>query len=507
MWRVIRVSLFSLVLMISILLLLFFIGVFWPLSNLGASKNDNPIVIHQVKILHVDSGEVSGPQNIVVRGSHITQISEQDIYVEGAVIVDGSGLFAMPSLWDMHTHALKFSPDLSMPLYIRYGITNVRDPLSCPRQGDPIIACPEDQRAWTAAAENGELVGPRFWGITSFMLNGPRIHHYVKDLPEYFGVKDAQQAKAFVQHYAGRVDAIKVYNYIPPEAYFTLAEEAKKVGLDIVGHRPHAVSALDAAVFQKSIEHARFILHEAHADAAAMRSAAVRGDWQENRRSLLDNFDEAKANEIFDFMIEHDTWYTPTHLTRWVDAYGEEDFVRHHSDTRYLHPLVRFQWLEDIDKVIARDPSPQARNDYREFYQKGLDITGMAHERGVKILAGSDYYPNAPSLHEELKQLVLAGLSPAEALRTATLNPAEYFELQDQYGAVKEGMVADFLLLRENPFEDIANTRSIETVVFNGALYDLEKLSEIDRHVESRANSFAITCKLVWEFLKSPVNY
>lgn len=503
LWRLVRVLLG----IVLLALVIFFAGLWWPLSSLEPVSNHQALIIENVRILDIKKGSVSKPLNILLENTLIELISAKPIEKSGAKFVDGSGLFAMPALWDMHTHALKFSPDLSMPLYIRYGVTNVRDPLSCPKNGDPIIACPEDQRAWTKAAEDSKLVGPRFWGITSFMANGPGIHHYVKDLPDFFGVEDEQQARAFVQHYSGRVDAIKVYDSISPEAYFALIDEANEHGLDVVGHRPHAISALDAAVHQKSIEHARFILHEAHANAETLRVASLKGDWYEDRRALVDDFDEQRANEIFDFMVENNTWYTPTHLTRWVDAYGEEDWVREHSDTRYMHPLIRFQWLEDVDKVLAQDPSAQAREAYRDFYHKGLEITGLAHRRGVKILAGSDYYPNAPSLHEELKQLVSAGLSPAVALRTATLNPAEYFDLEKEYGEVSEGMKADFLLLRDNPFEDIAHTRSIEAVIFNGALYDASKLAEIDRHVESRARSFALACKLVWQIILSPVSY
>jgi imidazolonepropionase-like amidohydrolase len=110
-------------------------------------------------------------------------------------------------------------------------------------------------------------------------------------------------------------------------------------------------------------------------------------------------------------------------------------------------------------------------------------------------------------VHDELEQLVKAGLSPADALRAATLLPAEYFGLQQEYGDVAPGMTADLLLLTKNPLEDIRHARAIEAVIFNGNLYDRSKLDEISRLVEARARSWTIGCKILWAFIKNPVGY
>jgi imidazolonepropionase-like amidohydrolase len=309
-----------------------------------------------------------------------------------------------------------------------------------------------------------------------------------------------------VRHFAGKVDAIKVYDRIPRDAYRALVDEARRMRIDVVGHRPYAVSAIEAAAHQKSIEHARFILHESFAGAVGLRERRGR-EWREDRRRMIDEHDPKLAQEIFEAMKRNGTWYVPTHLTRWSDAYGEQASVREDPLLRYLHPLMKRQWLEDIDELLAEDPSPVARESYRRFYQKGLELTGAAHRAGVKVLAGTDYIVAGADLHRELVQLSAAGLPPADVLRSATLLPAEYFGLESQYGSVDAGKVADLVLLDANPLQDVANTQRIAAVVFNGNLYDRAALDGVSRHVESQARSWTVACKMIWRFVKNPGGY
>ena len=390
----------------------------------------------------------------------------------------------LPAFWDMHTHVYAVSPLLDLPLYIAYGVTNVRDMQGCPQPNDPFIACAEEKRRWSEEAVAGTRVGPRVVHSTSFMANGPGIRKRLKNVPEFFETATPDQARAFVRHFAGRVEAIKVYDRLPREAYLALVDEARRLGLEVVGHRPLAVSAIEAAQHQKSIEHARFILQESFPGSAALREVAGTPQWREDRRRMLDEHDPAMAEAIFAAMKANGTWYVPTHLTRWVDAYADDARVREDPLLRYLHPLMHWQWLEDVDATVKQDPSPAGRETYREFYRKGLELTGAAHRAGVKILVGTDYIVAGVDVHRELEQLVLAGLTPADALFAATVAPADYFGLSDQYGSVAPGKTADLLLLDANPLEDIRNTQRIHAVIFNGNLYDREKL---DRHRNPRA--------------------
>jgi imidazolonepropionase-like amidohydrolase len=492
-------------LIVVALVALFAIGVMWPQARVEPVRTAGPIAIVHVNVVDVRSGVTVPDRTVVVQHGRIASVGDGSSVPRGARVVEGRGRYLLPAFWDMHTHVFAVSPLLDLPLYIAYGVTNVRDMQGCPQPGDPFVACAEEKRQWTAEAIAGTRIGPRVVASTSWMANGPGMVKRLGDVPAYFDTATPEQGRQFARHFAGKVEAIKVYDRLPRDAYFALVDEARKLGLDVVGHRPRSVSAVEAAANQKSIEHARFILHESFAGSAELRRAGAQ--WTEDRRRMLDEHDPAMAQEIFAAMKQHGTWYVPTHLTRWSDAYAEAPSVREDSLLRYLHPLVERQWLEDIDEVLAEDPSPAGREGHRQFYRKGLELTGAAHRAGVKVLAGTDYIVAGADLHRELQQLSLAGLSNADVLRAATLSPAQYFGLEGQYGTVDTGKVADLVLLRANPLQDIRNTQQIEAVIFNGNYYDRAALDRISAHVEKQARSWSVGCKIVWRFVKNPGAY
>lgn len=494
---------------VLLLVALFFVGVLWPLRVVPPVRTVTPVAITDVTVVDVRGGGLSPGQTVVIADGRIVTVgaSEAVAVPADALVIDGRGRFVVPALWDMHAHVFAIAPLLDLSLHIAYGVTNVRDMQGCPQPGDPFIACADDKRRWSDEAVAGERVGPRIVASTSFMANGPVMLERMPGLPPYFATANEDDARAFVRHFADEVDAIKVYDRIPRDAYLALADEARRLGLEVVGHRPHAVSAIEAAVHQKSIEHARFLLHESFAGSDALRAAAGTPAWREDRRAMLDRHEPERAQAIFAAMARNGTWYVPTHLTRWVDAYADDPVVRDDPLLRYLHPLMRWQWLEDVDATLARDPEPAARETYREFHHKGLELTGAAHRAGVGVLVGTDYAVAGAYVHRELEQLVLAGLSPAAALRAATVSPAAYFGLDDEYGAVEAGQVADLVLLDADPLADIRNTQRIDTVLFNGNVYDRTRLDAIERHVEAQARSWTVACKILWRFIKNPVAY
>src|SRR5688572_23857610 len=378
-------------------------GVLWPEQDLGAVRTDRAIAIVDVAVIDVPAGITIPRQTVLVERGAIRAVGgRRDVPVpENALLVDGRGRYLMPALWDMHTHVFAISPLLDLPLYIAYGVTNVRDMQSCPKPDDPFIACPEDKRRWTAEALAGRRVGPRIIASTSWMANGPGMVKRLGDVPAYFDTATPEQARQFVRHFAGKVDAIKVYDRIPRDAYFALVDEARRLRIDVVGHRPHAVSAVEAAANQRSIEHARFILQESFPGSAELRRRGTR-ESHADRQRMLEQHDPRMAEAIFTAMKEHGTWYVPTHLTRWSDAYADDPSLREDPFLRYLHPLMKRQWLEDVDEILSDDPSPAARETYRRYYRKGLELTGAAHRAGVKVLAGTDYIVAGADLHREL---------------------------------------------------------------------------------------------------------
>ena len=494
-------------------LALFALGVLWPLPAAVPVRTASPLAVIGATIVDVERGAHRPRQTVVIDGGRIVAVGREGAVAlpAGAVRVDARGAYLLPGLWDMHTHVYAISPLLDMPLYIAYGVTNVRDMQGCPRAGDPFIACAEEKRRWSREAEAGRRVGPRIVATTSFMANGPGMRARLPGVPHFFGTETPDEARAFVRHQAALgVDAIKVYDRLPRDAYFALVAEAGRLGLDVVGHRPLAVSAVEAAAAgQKSIEHARVFLHEAFPGSAALRAAAEGkgGVWREDRRRMVDEHDPAALRAIFDSLVKHDTWYVPTHLTRWVDAYADDPAVREDTLLRYLHPLMKWQWLEDVDATLAQDSSAAGRQAHRDFYRKGLELTGAAHRAGVRVLTGTDYIVAGADVHRELEQLVAAGLSPADALRSATLDPARYFGREAEHGTIAPGKVADLLVVEADPLADIRNTQRIRAVVFGGNLYDRAALDGLHARVRERARSWSVACKILWRFVRQPASY
>jgi hypothetical protein len=153
-------------------------------------------------------------------------------------------------------------------------------------------------------------------------------------------------------------------------------------------------------------------------------------------------------------------------------------------------PYARDDWAEAVARLpgeVAGDWGAMRGGAYGDptYPEFSLFLVGRMHEAGVPVAAGTDtpisYAIPGYSLHSELEFLVRAGLSPFEALLSATVRPAEFFGLEGELGAVREGYLADLVLLSANPLEDIAATRTVEAVITRGRLLDREALDGLVR--------------------------
>lgn len=144
-----------------------------------------------------------------------------------------------------------------------------------------------------------------------------------------------------------------------------------------------------------------------------------------------------------------------------------------------------------------------------DFYNMVTTQVKMASKNKVPIMAGTDVTDTniipGFSLHNELAELVKAGLTTHEALMAATITPARYSNLDSDFGSIEEGKIADLLILAKNPLEDISNTRTITGVTFGGAYYDEQKLEELKSLTESTASSIHMNLKFLTSLLSSPL--
>ena len=199
----------------------------------------------------------------------------------------------------------------------------------------------------------------------------------------------------------------------------------------------------------------------------------------------LETYDAKKAADLFARFIKNQTWQCPTLTVLRSGAYLGDEKFRQDGRLNYVPRQIQQRWS-------LRFANRNESDNGKEVFQKDLEIVSAMSRAGVPILAGTDTgnpfcFPGF-SLHDELALLVIAGLTPVEALRSATLNPAKFFGLDQTQGTIEEGKIADLVLLDANPLEDIRNTQRINAVVANGRLFDRKALDKMLGEARGAAN-------------------
>ena len=379
---------------------------------------------------------------IVVRGERIAAIgpAAKMTVPKGARIIEGRGRFVIPGLWDMHVHL--WEKQNPLPVYIAYGVTGVRDMGS---DFDRTVK-------WRQAAETGKAIGPHV--VTSGPAVDGRPSREPK-LPVIVAATPEDGRRAFDRLDEMDVDFIKVLSSLPHDSFIALAERARKWRMAFAGHVPATVTvdeALDARI--SSMEHL-FGLFAACAKDQTRR---------------LETFDERKARDLFRKSALMETRQTPT-LTLWERmAYiGVEERVRD-PRMRHVPASVRASWPKPEEEI--KGAAAEGIGDMRRQTDLAMRMVKMMQECGVEIMAGTDtgdpYTVPGFTLHRELELLVKAGLTPMQALRSATAIPAKYLDWDESVGTVKKGMVADLVLLDANPLADIRNVARIHGVSIRG---------------------------------------
>jgi amidohydrolase family protein len=398
-------------------------------------------------------------------------------------VIDGRGKFLIPGLWDMHVHGFVYVfSDFAGPLMIANGVTGARD------MGYYI----DTTLRWKADILAGREIGPRL--VVGVRVDGPInearfVAHVVTDED---GVR-AVDTLARKKDGSPRADFIKTYSWIPRAAYFAIAGEAKKLGVPFAGHAPYSVSVVEASdAGQRSIEHEDDLMRACSSRDSTLR--AIFGDTstanapdqlqiiRDQARRLRASYDPERCRAVIATLARNHTWITPTLVVYQPYAHAFDSAATHPEWAKYVPGVVQGGWI--------RRAAGQSRADsivVRSYFS--FDRTRDLRDAGVKLLAGTDMpqafiYPGF-SLHDELELLVQAGLTPLEALRTATYNPAEFLGAVDSLGTIARGKLADLVLLEANPLTDIRNTRRISVVIANGRVFDGAARTQLFRHVET----------------------
>jgi hypothetical protein len=450
-----------------------------------------PLVLTHVTIVDVTADEpikaVKFDQAVVITGNRITAIGQASSLKipSGAQVVDGGGRYLIPGLWDMHVHSLVAGrPDYFFPLFIANGVTGVRD------MGGNL---PFDQIEKVRDEINsGKVVGPRYGAVAGRILDGPGTRLNVAT-----PVTDPTQAREIVRTFKqGGADFIKVYNLLSRDVYLAIIDEAKKQKLPVAGHVPFELSAAEVSELgQKSIEHVNDVFISASTDEKQLRQ-----ELKEKIRSgqlsprfemeikLAAEYEAKRSKSLFARFVSNGTWQCPTLVVRRPTTFTDTSRLTSDVRMKYIGPMMRRNWEQTFAEPFMSESSQDQR---AVAFRKTLEAVGAMQRAGVEILAGSDapnpyVYPGF-SLHDELALLVEAGLTPLQALRTATLNPAKYLGLSDSSGTIEKGKLADLVLLDANPVDDIRNTQRIQAVVANGRYFPHDQLRGLFAEAEAAA--------------------
>lgn len=449
----------------------------------GPDVPSRSLVFTHVMVIDTATGKLKPDTTVIIAGNRIIAVGKTGRVriPKDAQVVNATGKFLIPGLWDMHFHSPedKQAREIFLPLALANGVTGVRHMFGF----DSLLK-------QKAEISSGTLVAPRMI-VGSPVVDGP--------VPTWEGsisVGDPAAGRQAVRSVKQRgYDFVKVYQFLPRETYFAIADEAKKQGITFAGHVPFSVTAAEVSdAGQKSIEHIFGLslacstqeesLRPSLADAAAHVGKGIAPHLElfiRNESEPLASYNQQKAEALFKHLARNGTYAVPTLVLHRSLASGADPAFRNDPRLKYMPRNIKQYFNWELEFFTSYGP----------VYKRMLLMTDALRRAGVKILAGTDTY-NAYcfpgfSLHDELELFVKAGFTPLEALQTATLNPAEYFNLSGSLGTIEKGKIADLILLEANPLGNIGNTRRIAGVITNGRYLPKESLQKMLANVEAIA--------------------
>jgi hypothetical protein len=458
-------------------------------------KKDNiDFVISNSKIINIEDGSIIADHDILIKGNIIVGIvPHRKTYDKSVKIIDANNLYAIPGLWDMHVHAIWPEWfDVCNPLMIAYGVTGFRDTWGDLKLADTI-------RKKMAA---GEIPFQRFI-LAGGLIDGFRPiwpTSQVADNPE-------QGIKLVDSLYKAGADFIKVYSRLKPEVFYAIAKRCKELNIKFAGHVPEKVKLIDAAnAGMYSIEHLTGVT-EAFSDIedsifAVINKIDYSGDPKTfgplalERLNLLvkSKIVPEKVENVVAVLKKNHTWIVPTMVAKKGISYMDEMGKEKDARLSYLPNDISFGWKPENDFRV-KNRTPQQWKDVKTLYQSGVSQLTLLIKNNIPLVAGTDF-PNpycfpGSGIHDELELMTGAGLTPLQALQSATLNAAKFLGKTDSLGTIAANKYADILLLSENPLTNISNTRKIEGLFVNGKFYskkDLDLLKQKAKDISAKMN-------------------
>ena len=425
-------------------------------------------------------------QTVLIDDGRIVAIVSSDTKgrVSAQTTVDGSGQILIPGLWDFHVHFTfdtRFT-DAMAGLFLYHGVTNVRDTGGLLEDLLPVVD----------TLQRSGANAPSIW-YSGPLLDGADVVYDGVNFPG-LGIAnptpEAARANIAEIHAAG-ASFLKIYEMVSPEVFAAIVDEARLRNLPIDGHVPLSMRARDVAPQVQSLEHLRNYEMDCVSEpeiwlAARQQQLANTANEPGNvlrtrlhelqRLTAISNEDPEVCAEMTEALKA--TVSVPTLRMNSMDLHIP--FMREDFDQamQMIPPSVQQEWEAAHTALLASEEPVDTT-----FAEWSLRRTGELHAAGVPIAAGTDtpigWSIPGYSLHTELEQYVQVGMTPLEALHSATVAPAEYFGLEDEMGQLQVGFIADAVLLTGNPLENIIDTRRVQAVINRGALLTRAQLDSL----------------------------
>jgi len=427
------------------------------LIGFGTIAAAETVRVENVRLVDPVNAAVSAPRTLTIEDGWIVNNAEP------AETIDGRGGYLVPGLAEMHAHVPPMRQAARvqdvLDLFLAHGVTTIRGMLGEPGHLD-----------LRAELARGERRGPRL--ITS----GPSLNGN--------SVPDAAHARVMVRRQAeAGYDFLKLHPGLMPDTFGAIVEAADASGMSFAGHVSIGVGIDRALVArQATIDHldgyAQALVPADH--PATGREPGLFGF------NLGDALDPGRIERWAERTAAAEVWNVPTQTLIENLATGDPEALLGRPAMRFVDAGTKRQWAGRVTQMQADQPAERLER----FVEIRRALIMALHRAGAGLLAGADapQIMNVPgdALHHELELYVAAGLSPAEALVTATTAVARFLD-QPAYGCLKPGCVADLVLLEANPLDDISNLRRVRGVMRAGQWFDRARLDALLDAIEGRA--------------------
>jgi Amidohydrolase family len=379
---------------------------------------------------------------VIIREGRIVAAGKRDTLSipRGMKTIDATGKTLLPGLWEMHTH---FSGVEFGPAMLAAGITTARD-------------CGGDFEFLTTlrdAIEKQNRLGPRLLLAGLVDASGPDAFGAVSaDTPE-------EARKVVAMYKSAGFQQLKLYTLLKPDVIQVLSQEAHQAGMTVTGHVPSALNAIQGVeAGMDQINHLGFV-------TPVLRVPDKDKDKSDTNDAALD-FNSEQARKAIQFFQQHHTVIDPT--ASWGEMAGRSKDM----DIPSFEPgITKAPYTLATKFMSLGAPASESVRVHKQMEQTEA-VIGALHKAGIPIVAGSDTGLLGYGLDRELELYVKAGMTPLEAIQTATIVPARVMNLANESGTIEPGKRADLILVDGNPLENISDIRKVIKVVANGRMYD-----------------------------------